>query len=498
MRILIIEDEIKIRHGLANLITRLTEHEIIAEAKNGQEGLEWILKTQPDLVITDIKMPVMSGLEMIQRLHEMGRMVHCVILSGYSEFDYAKQAIRYGVDDYLLKPLAPEDIMKLLRSVEEKLQQEAKHKSNAAQRVLWEILESSTKEDEYQSMQEELGFRSGEEYVLLAGYGWDTFFEERRELHAKMEDMKKRFQCRDMHCLILEEKKELVCLLPLREKKRFLEEMKWSFIKNQKKWIWSEADVRSFSEIREAYKAAREFYLYNMLAGQDIIFLTKEICAAYSWEAFEYPEELESKIKASIYNQNAEQTKKQIQIFKEYMEKRRYEPKKIKAAYSKMIQHMLIALENSEKHIYEQIEPMGYSNKLRACFTRKEMNRLLDELCEMIDSYTGQKEDISNYAIKRAISYIRIHYKENIMLEELANKLDITPEYLSTLFNREVGVNFSSFLKEFRISHAKRLLKSTDKKVYEIAEEVGYPDSKYFNRVFKEKVGVSPREFRLL
>ena len=124
MRILIVEDEIKIRHGLANLITKQTKHEIIAEAKNGQEGLEWVLKAHPDLVITDIKMPVMSGLEMIQKLYEMNRMVHCVILSGYSEFDYAKQAIKYGVDDYLLKPLAPEDIMNLLQSVEEKLHQE--------------------------------------------------------------------------------------------------------------------------------------------------------------------------------------------------------------------------------------------------------------------------------------------------------------------------------------------------------------------------------------
>ena len=108
----------------------------------------------------------------------------------------------------------------------------------------------------------------------------------------------------------------------------------------------------------------------------------------------------------------------------------------------------------------------------------------------------AQKEDISNYAIKKAISYIRMHYAENISLEEIADMLDLTPEYLSALFNREVGVNFTAFLRDFRLSHAKRLLKGTDKKVYEIAQEVGYSDSKYFNRVFKENVGVSPREFR--
>ena len=98
--------------------------------------------------------------------------------------------------------------------------------------------------------------------------------------------------------------------------------------------------------------------------------------------------------------------------------------------------------------------------------------------------------------ILRAIDYIREHYQESVSLEEIAGTLDITPEYLSTLFNREMGENFSSFLKKFRISHAKRLLKETDKKIYEIASEVGYADPKYFNRVFKEVEGISPGDYR--
>lgn len=106
------------------------------------------------------------------------------------------------------------------------------------------------------------------------------------------------------------------------------------------------------------------------------------------------------------------------------------------------------------------------------------------------------KEDISNYTIKRAINYIREHYQEGISLEEVAGKLGITPEYLSTLFNREMGENFSTFLRKFRISHAKRLLKGTDMKVYEIAETVGYTDPKYFARVFKDELGISPGDYR--
>lgn len=107
-----------------------------------------------------------------------------------------------------------------------------------------------------------------------------------------------------------------------------------------------------------------------------------------------------------------------------------------------------------------------------------------------------KREDISNYVIKKAINYIREHYQEGITQEEVSRKLEITPEYLSTLFNREMGINFSLFLKQFRISHAKRLLKGTNMKIYEIAEAVGYSDAKYFARVFKEEQGISPGEYR--
>ena len=83
-------------------------------------------------------------------------------------------------------------------------------------------------------------------------------------------------------------------------------------------------------------------------------------------------------------------------------------------------------------------------------------------------------------------------------MEEVADNLDITPEYLSTLFNRETGENFTSFLKKFRMSHAKRLLKGTDKKISDIAIEVGYSDPKYFSRVFKAEEGISPGDYRTL
>ena len=117
MRILIVEDEVRIRNGMANLIEHHTEHTVIGEAQNGEEGLEMALLYMPDLIITDIRMPVMDGLEMMRRLRAQDGDWHFVILSGYSEFEYAKKAIQYGADDYLMKQLAPDDVINLLDSI---------------------------------------------------------------------------------------------------------------------------------------------------------------------------------------------------------------------------------------------------------------------------------------------------------------------------------------------------------------------------------------------
>lgn len=493
MRILIVEDEVKIRRGLAALIARQTDNEIVGEAKNGKEGLVLIMQTNPDLVITDVRMPEMDGLEMLEALAERRISVHCVILSGYSEFEYAKKAIRYGVDDYLLKPLAPEDILELLNKIHVKLEQETKQQSNIAQRILQNRLFDTAQGSDLSADMAELKIQPDRSYDLLAGYGWDTLPAERREWLNRilMTELHRKYP--DMHCCLLDETRELVCLLPQEALPEFQTELNWYLQRTGGKWIWAVAAVPAFDRLQETMQVIHTFYLYCQKNGQ---IMTKEAMAAFAAEPFAYPEELEVRLRAALYREDGSLLEQYFTEFKEYMWKKPFPPPQIKDGYSRLVHRMLHWIEDAEKSTYEKLEPLRYASKISNVYTREEMDRILDEILHELKSETEHKEDISNYAIKKAISYIRMHYAENISLEEIADRLDITPEYLSTLFNREVGINFSGFLRDFRLSHAKRLLKGSDKKIYEIAQEVGYPDSKYFNRVFKENVGVSPREFR--
>jgi len=122
MRIIIVEDEIRTREGIAKLIEKLfPEHQVIGSAVNGEEGLDLILRENPDLIITDVRMPIMDGLKMLSILYEKKVNCKAIVLSAYAEFSYAQQAMRWGVSEYLIKPLVVSDLVQAIKNIENQL-----------------------------------------------------------------------------------------------------------------------------------------------------------------------------------------------------------------------------------------------------------------------------------------------------------------------------------------------------------------------------------------
>nr|WP_276009109.1 AraC family transcriptional regulator [Aequitasia blattaphilus] len=178
------------------------------------------------------------------------------------------------------------------------------------------------------------------------------------------------------------------------------------------------------------------------------------------------------------------------------MLKLQIEPAEVKGGFIKLYYEILDVLLDFNKPLHDEFKDTNFLKILDAAVSENEVRNAYQDIVKLLLNAKTEREDISNYIIKKAINHIRENYKEGITLEETARKLKITPVYLSTLFNREVGINFSSFLKQFRMSQAKRLLKGSDLKIYEVAKEVGYQDPKYFAKVFKEELGVSPGDYR--
>lgn len=504
MRILIVEDEVMIREGLSKLIKTHTGHTVIGEACNGQEGLAMAVRYRPELVITDIRMPVMDGLELIETIHGMNLPIRAVILSGYSEFDYAKKAIRFGVEDYLLKPLAAEDIVEVLERIQAKLkEEEQKNAGTPAQYIRELIYGGRPSADESRRMKLLCGFGNAKCYQLYLGYMGDASVGYEEEIYEKWIQMKGVVPQSVLHVAADKTRRQLVCLagLPdLTDAPRLLCQMAERRIVRPYKLrkdraVWAMAAAGSWEELALAARMAGSLIRESIsIAEGDLI--TAERLDEINWKEFQYPSDIGADIKNAICRGGMEDIREGGERFIRYMEDGPYREPEMRQAYLKSIYLLLDTTREIDGDTYAQLQDEDLITKCTEAVTLREMEQSYRDGLALLCNPQRNREDISNYTIKRAINYIREHYQEGITLEEVSGNLGITPEYLSTLFNREMGENFSTFLKKFRLSHAKRLLKGTDMKIYEVAEAIGYTDSKYFARVFKDEFGISPADYR--
>lgn len=501
VRVLIVEDEIKIRTGISKLISAHTSHTVIGEAKNGREGLELILRLHPDLVISDIRMPGMEGLEMLETAVKAGIHCHFVVLSGYSEFEYAQKALRCGVDDYLLKPLAPEDVTELLAKIQKRIDLEEAENAQTAEGLIRDVLLGGKKEmlESCRKLERTGVFQKEMPIVLAAGYIGCCSAKYVQALPFQWEKMKEKYPNIRMYYVTLENTQEMLLILQgeftCEEWERKLNRRVYQNLTDKDEPVWTIGRSDTLEMIQETLQKLRGSYLYGMCIGYREI-LTEEKIQRLTQEEFQYPLHIESRMQTAICRESTERFKKETEAFLAYTRQMKCAPRYIRKTYKKMLAFLENVCHEVNPEAYKTLQNLDLEKAASGMLTFGELESCFRKAAKIILESKDKKEDIRNYAIRRAINYIREHYSENISLDMLADRLEITPEYLSALFNKEVGINFSTFLKRFRISQAKRLLKGTDEKIYSIAQQVGYHDPKYFNRVFKEEIGVSPGDYR--
>lgn len=171
MRIILVEDEPKTREGIINIIQKHTGHKIISVAENGEEGIRALEKEQPDLIISDIRMPGMNGLEMLQKMREKGFDTGVIFISGYSEFEYAQQALKLHAMDYVLKPVDVENFLQVLQNVENKLK-EKKTEQISPEQMLWDYVNGRQENREFfrERLENKLGINERVQVSLLYVY----------------------------------------------------------------------------------------------------------------------------------------------------------------------------------------------------------------------------------------------------------------------------------------------------------------------------------------
>lgn len=534
-KVLIADDEVKV----CKLINNLVEWdqfglEVAAMVHDGVSALQFIKEEKPDIVITDIRMPGYDGIELIRQAKELNPEINFIIVSGYRQFDYAHNAIKYGVEDYLLKPLKKTEFTNTLTRMIKKREEAVKGQSETEdmkkrlhlddkilkQAFLGKLMADSMvlKEDvtrEEINREYHCGFIEGfyqgviikpdlpEENGDEQSYG--LLMEKAGEITDKL--LGDNFK----ECLVMTSKEGIVCLVNdsfnrLQELRRYLKQIRGAITTmrdvflNVRVTIGMGEAVEEVNKIPQTLAGARAAILNRLFEGTGhILFASnvrKEALTPYEIidtnfknKFFNYIEALNSGGIASLIKEAGDRLSccKEadgeliLEVCREI-----YEIFSFGITKSYLSKKNLINQEEYEKHFYR-------------CITLQEVFcRMTQEINGKIDELNMDKKTADKKPIRMAKQYIREKYAQPITLEEVSSQIGFNSTYFSTLFKKETGQNFLEYLTDARIQAAKQLLSDTGRSVNQVAEEVGYIDLKHFAKVFKKSTGLTPSEYRKL
>lgn len=527
-QIILIDDEPLILAGIASLIP-WEEHDchIIGKATNGHAAIDLILETRPDIVITDIRMPVMNGLELVEACKEKNCEFACIFLTNLEDFQLARQAVHLGATDYLVKlDLQPETLIQALNKAKEHCSRMESHHN----RELYTLLLKDSKEQlERQFFSQlllhgtkdcipadpEIAGRYQDSYVLLIQVKPEQILFGQTDIYdfsfirSQLLDVAGGIaaRCFSSHVLLVPQENQLLFVLSPRPEKagekgisEFCAKLSTAFGTyfaltalfgaSQKKSSLSELP-QALAEARSAltgcyYKSSSHLVFYRSQDFQphqtderefNINFLKKAMSAAVL--------DNESNGLREIFDQLS-------QLFSQY------KPGKAQAVsaciniYTYL--HDLLKNESSEEGDFPY--SIDIANQLSLLGTLDDILLWLDSFCQKICGLLSDRKDRrSDKLVYMAKRYIHEHYREKITLSDIADYLKISPGYLSASFSRCMNKTVSDYIAEVKIEHARELIDSGRYLIYEIADQLGFENAYYFSKVFKKVTGMAPKSY---
>ena len=524
IKVVLADDENKVILLMRKLIDwESLGYEIVGTANDGLRALELVRDEQPQLLITDIRMPGFDGIELIRRAKELQPDLHFIVISGYRQFEYAQSALKYGVEDYLLKPLKQEELSGILLRIKDKLGEKAAlelqlKKSNESQqeRFIAALRQAADRQQPFLS-----AAQAEEEYGLHFSQG--CYF-----AVVVKSDISNAAQYQDGYQLMMRHSLETVrreaaliadeyaaALLPegvavllfLRdyqaiEVKRCFTKIR-SEIEKQRDLFW---DIRSTVCIGSRQSSLEQ----TAVSMREALWLCLDrLCHVHSWR----DAEIEEPTCSDHYQMDAVQ-KKRFQEAAEYLDASRF-AQKLESSYryisrrqpltgqmladwfQQVLGACIYGMQQSGKvgdHFAQTMQENFWH-----CANSQDIFRLLrQEIQQEIHRLSEEKSQQETRPITEAKRYIQQHYQQALRLEDVSSAVGFNATYFSALFKKETGQNFMDYLTELRINESKALLCRNDLSVQDVAEAVGYRDLKYFSRLFKKITGVSPSDYRKL
>jgi two-component system response regulator YesN len=522
---MIVDDEPYIRQGLKILIPwKKYGYKICAEASNGIEALEKLKDQNIDLIITDIKMPQMDGIELIEYISEyMSKRHHFIILSGFYEFEYAKKAIRYGVEDYILKPVQKDELIRTLEDYKEKLYNDLNELKNKelTEKVVFDnhlghLLSGVYSEESIDYISRFLTDISGARYIGLEydlsneNYLGLSHDERIEQLNLLYNELKKILNGHSNHIykeyidsekgfavgLIYVDKLGELAGLGERDYIHSLSDQIKGKLKHELILYigQKERDIRTISESYKTVKMIRSFY--NVTNDNSIINYD-DIKNSLSIDKHPVDKEAMDNLIRVIEENDKEMIKKHSLIVHSHFKDWLGQPGIIKINFNYLLFNFInltreIDSKESQEEAYGIISRLG-NDKLMFKSSIKEFQ---DLVLEFADYLSRERQHAFGGVLKDIEREIIENYMENLSLKGLSEKYFINSAYLGQIFKKQFGVPFKDYLNNYRIEKATELLIRTDEKIYLIASSVGFNNTDYFISKFVQLKGITPLQFR--
>ena len=533
-KVVIADDEKKICQLLQLLIDwNAMNMQIVGIAHNGQEALSMILQSQPDIVIADIRMPEYGGLELIKEVKERYPSIDFIIMSGHRQFEYARKALHYGAEDYLLKPIKEAELVRCLNRIIERkqaLRTDLEHRQRQEQTVLEQARKLSgvfvrdlvlNKIDTHALNKENIrsDYKCDFAYTLFQVVCIRIDVEDRKVPLSELDQiMEKRTEVILEQNLSSHEWTYSFCFIDgltfavvnltdgmldtlLTQLRRGISDIKNMSDSRMPLYvtIGLSASVNNISDLPFAVLQARDAVANRLIDGVDQIlrpFDRKDIDSVNQYLTLSVQKRLGEGIEAL----NEAQVKADVRaIFDAVLSKKNYDGKLLIDLSKELIELFLHA--SKVWFFNEAITQMKKEavQRIDACFSKEGLMAQLSEITsELFEAIYNQRDLREKRPIYLAKQYIKARYQLPVSLDEVAGHLALNPAYFSSVFKKETGISFSEYLTSVRIDKAKELLLEANRTVFDVASSVGYDDEKYFSRVFKKSVGLSPSEYRKL
>ncbi|WP_195415717.1 response regulator [Enterocloster citroniae] len=534
IKIFLVEDEVVMRNGIKNNIPWEKEGLLFAgEASDGELAYPLIKKVQPDILITDIRMPFMDGLELSELVKKEFPKIKIIILSGYNEFDYAKQAIHIGVTDYLLKPITASKLLEAVKKVAEVIEREREEENMLEryrlemaentvldrQRLFKDLVTSRISFKEALERGEQLGMELSASFYQLMLFklipsGPSSVWSDR--VLSCQEAIEERMEGRQ-HILVFDRGEEGWAFILTGESEQEVERRTRDCAAGLGDLVRTYKDIQFFGSIggcvnrlgdlQQSYGQAGRAFASRFFSEMNQVVSYSEMEQVYSaaGEAIDIHSVDGSKVNRRTLEHFLKQgtVEEAVSFVEEYFQNigeknyhsfmfRQYIIMDCYLCARTFLEELGMDMKNLPREVTDMEGTLKESHSME---TLKE--RLVSLFKETMSLRDGQTASKYSQVLEEAMAFIRENYaKEEISLNTVASRVNISPSYFSSIFSQEMGVTFVEYLTSVRMERAKELLMCSNMKTSEIGYEVGYKDSHYFGYLFKKTVGCTPKEYR--